>query len=34
MRRLVDALKAWIARMFKHEQPHDAKGEFEQFFGS
>jgi hypothetical protein len=34
MRRFVDAIKAWISRMFKQRQSHDAKSEFDDFFGS
>ena len=34
MRRLVDAFKAWIGRMFSHGESRDAKQEFDEFFGS
>lgn len=34
MRRLVDAIKAWISRTFGKGQPrHDTKRELDEFFG-
>jgi hypothetical protein len=34
MRRLVDAIRAWLARVFGHEPPRDTKRELDEFFGS